>query len=72
MSQIKISKLEPTGLELFEDSESFLNQLTFEEISVIKGGFTLGGGGQCTAPDRTLALCESLMSPALTFPSQTM
>ena len=67
MSQIKISKLQPTGFELFEDKESFLHQLTEEEISLIKGGLTLGGGTQCTDPDRTLALCESLLSPALTF-----
>ena len=67
MSKIKISKLQPAGFELFEDRESFLHQLTEEEISLIKGGFTLAGGTQCTDPDRSLALCESFLSPAFTF-----
>lgn len=38
MSSIKISELQPTGLELFQDSESFLNELNDQEIGGIKGG----------------------------------
>ena len=38
MSSIKISQLPPAGSELFEDAESFLHELTNEEIREIKGG----------------------------------
>jgi DNA replication initiation complex subunit (GINS family) len=38
MSNIKISELQPTGLELFQDCESFINELTDQEIGSIKGG----------------------------------
>jgi len=38
MASIQIYKLLPIGFELFEDSESFLNNLTDEEISIVKGG----------------------------------
>lgn len=38
MSRIRISELYPTGLELFEDSESFLNELSDQELGQIKGG----------------------------------
>ncbi|NMG08706.1 hypothetical protein [Brasilonema sp. UFV-L1] len=39
MSSIKISQLRrPVGSELFEDTESFLHELTSEEIREIKGG----------------------------------
>ncbi len=35
---IKITHLNISGLELFEDNESFLHELTNEEIGVIEGG----------------------------------
>jgi hypothetical protein len=38
MASIKISELRPTGLELFQDTESFLNELTDNEVGVIEGG----------------------------------
>ncbi|BAZ01079.1 hypothetical protein NIES37_50770 [Tolypothrix tenuis PCC 7101] len=38
MSNIKISEILPAGSELFQDSESFLNELTNEEILDTKGG----------------------------------
>jgi hypothetical protein len=38
MPSIKILELHPTGLDLFQDSESFLNELTDQEIGGIIGG----------------------------------
>ncbi len=40
MASIKISELRPAGSELFQDSESFLNELTDREMLGIEGGFT--------------------------------
>lgn len=37
MASIKINDLRPTGSELFHDSETFLNELTEEELGV-QGG----------------------------------
>lgn len=38
MATIKISELHPAGSELFQDSESFLNELTEQEIGGVQGG----------------------------------
>jgi hypothetical protein len=38
MASIKIFELRPTGFELFDDSENFLNELTHLEIETIEGG----------------------------------
>jgi len=38
MAIIKISELRPAGSELFQDSESFLNELTEREVGGIEGG----------------------------------
>ena len=38
MASIKISELRPAGSELFQDSESFLNELSDREIGGIEGG----------------------------------
>ncbi|NJL63520.1 MAG: hypothetical protein HC903_18905 [Methylacidiphilales bacterium] len=38
MSTLKISELRPAGSELFQDSESFLNELNDQEIGAIAGG----------------------------------
>lgn len=38
MAQIKISELHPAGFELFQDSETFLNELGKDEMSGIEGG----------------------------------
>jgi hypothetical protein len=38
MTCIKISEIRPTGSELFQDSESYLNALNEQEISVTIGG----------------------------------
>ena len=37
MSVIKISELRPAGSELFQDSESFLNELNEQEMSIVGG-----------------------------------
>jgi hypothetical protein len=39
MATIKIENLKPTGAELFFDSESFMNELSNDEL-----GHVLGGG----------------------------
>ena len=39
MAAIKITELHPAGSELFQDSESFLNELTDDEMGSIEGGW---------------------------------
>lgn len=38
MTEIKISNLHPAGSELFQDLESFLDELTTDETALIRGG----------------------------------
>lgn len=38
MTDIKVNDIKPTGVELFADSEGFLNELTDGEIANINGG----------------------------------
>jgi hypothetical protein len=38
MASIKLSELRPVGSELFQDSESFLNELNDRELDVRGGG----------------------------------
>jgi hypothetical protein len=38
MAFLKISELRPAGSELFQDSESYLNELNEQEISATVGG----------------------------------
>lgn len=38
MATIQISNLRPTGSELFGDSESYLNELTNDELIMTHGG----------------------------------
>ncbi|MDF5706646.1 MAG: hypothetical protein PUP90_02920 [Nostoc sp. S4] len=40
MATIKISDLRPAGSDFFMDSESYLNELTDEELSLTHGGST--------------------------------
>jgi hypothetical protein len=40
MSTIKISDLQPTGAELFSDSESYMNELGTDELVDINGGIS--------------------------------
>jgi hypothetical protein len=41
MRVITISNLSPVGLELFQDSETFLHDLTQEEVVKLTGGFVV-------------------------------
>ncbi|MDM9585305.1 MULTISPECIES: hypothetical protein [unclassified Nostoc] len=43
MPNIKISELYPLGSDLFQDSESFLNDMTNDEIQSLTGGRKRGG-----------------------------
>jgi hypothetical protein len=38
MASIQISELRPVGAELFQDSESFLDELNSQEMTAIAGG----------------------------------
>ncbi len=38
MSNIKISQMPPAGSDLFSDSESFMSELTNDELDLISGG----------------------------------
>ena len=39
MATIAISDLNTPGLDLFQDSESFLNELTEDELNMTRGGW---------------------------------
>jgi len=39
MASIEISDLRPSGLDLFGDSESFLDDLSDNDLATINGGF---------------------------------
>ena len=41
MSTIKVSDLQPTGFDLFSDSESYMRELSSEEVLFAKGGSTI-------------------------------
>ncbi|AFZ59459.1 hypothetical protein H6G54_07835 [Anabaena cylindrica FACHB-243] len=43
MASIKISDLRPSGLDLFVDSESFLNDLNDSDLAATNGGATPAG-----------------------------
>ncbi len=43
MANIKISDLPNTGYELFSDSESFLSDISDNELQITGGGFTKEG-----------------------------
>ncbi|MDZ8104444.1 MAG: hypothetical protein RM338_02305 [Nostoc sp. DedQUE12a] len=45
MPNIEISKLDSVGYELFDDSESFLNEIGNEEIQTLNGGGSSSYGG---------------------------
>jgi hypothetical protein len=48
MASIKISELRPAGFELFQDSESFLNELGDRELAVSGGLVVVGNISQAT------------------------
>ncbi|HLO89358.1 MAG TPA: hypothetical protein VK203_30720 [Nostocaceae cyanobacterium] len=41
MSKIKISEIKPTGIELFTDSESLMQDLNSDEMGNITGGIAV-------------------------------
>ena len=41
MASIKIDNLQPTGSDLFNDSESYLNELNNQELELVNGGSTI-------------------------------
>ena len=45
MANITISDLRPAGADLFSDSESYMHDLTDNELSGTQGGSTLFCGG---------------------------
>ena len=53
MASININDIQPVGLELFADSESFLNTLSDDAADYIYGGFADSGAvtnsGSCAA-----------------------
>lgn len=60
MATIKISELYPTGYELFQDAETFLNELTEKEINSVAGG-----------EDIQLLLADAVQGQNITIFSQT-
>ena len=41
MTKIKVNDIKPTGAELFDDSESFMNELSNDELEQAMGGLIL-------------------------------
>lgn len=61
MADIKITELRPLGSELFEDDESFLNELNDQDLSVVGGG---GGDGTAGSVSASVQTEVSLVSQA--------
>ncbi|MEH1909626.1 MAG: hypothetical protein V7L05_05490 [Nostoc sp.] len=55
MASIKISELRPVGSELFQDSESFLQELGAQEMG-ITGGFTIANSIANTAANSSVVV----------------
>lgn len=64
MSRISILELHPTGLELFEDSESFLNELTDQDIGDIIGGRRDDGLSQETVSVERTIVTRTIVTEA--------
>ena len=63
MATIKISDLHSAGSELFMDSESYLNELTDEELNMAHGGFPT----PATTPYCVIALSVSTITITITL-----
>ncbi|BAZ51996.1 hypothetical protein NIES4103_46550 [Nostoc sp. NIES-4103] len=67
MSTIAVSELNNSGFELFEDSESFLNELNDMDSTSISGGTGAagggngGGGGDISNPTALTKLAEAFV-----------
>ncbi|WP_293075286.1 hypothetical protein [Moorena sp. SIO3H5] len=57
MADIKVNDLKPAGAELFADDESFINELTNDELNII--------GGQ----ELAAAVLSSTLSIACNYPT---
>ncbi|MDZ8106219.1 MAG: hypothetical protein RM338_11435 [Nostoc sp. DedQUE12a] len=51
MANIEIDNLRPAGSALFQDSESFLNELSDRQITGVQGGLTLDTLGGLFGPE---------------------
>lgn len=43
INDIKVNDIKPAGVELFDDSESFINELKDDELNNLFGGAAQGG-----------------------------
>lgn len=48
MANIKVNNLKTSGIELFDDPESFMKSLNDDEINHIQGGLAAAAAGCCT------------------------
>lgn len=55
MSTIKVSDLQPVGFDLFSDSESYMKELSDEELT-LQGGFTTPVVGWAIASSEPCAM----------------
>ncbi len=63
MATIKISELRPVGSELFQDSESFLNELNEKEIlTAVGGGSVVSVISQATVSVGVSIVTQSVVS----------
>lgn len=60
MASIKLNDLRPVGFALFDDSESFLNNLKDEELGTVEGGLSI--------PTTTFTTSITLCYPSITLP----
>ncbi len=69
MAQLKLFELHPAGSELFQDSESFLEELSDRELDFVAGG--MGGNSPITV---VVSLSNSIFTsvpPSTSVPSNT-
>jgi len=68
MASIKISELRPAGSELFQDSESFLNELNDQqELSVLGGGTVVSVVSQLSLSVGISIVTRSVVTQTFTF-----
>ncbi|HYW20174.1 MAG TPA: hypothetical protein VE956_12845 [Nodularia sp. (in: cyanobacteria)] len=60
MANIKLSELHAAGSELFNDSESFLNE--FSDVDSISGGGSGGAGGGVSNHETLTKLAEAFVT----------
>jgi hypothetical protein len=66
MASIKIAELRPVGSELFQDSESFLNELNGQqELSILGGGTVFSVVSQATISIGISILTRSVVTALL-------